>query len=108
MKVKQSLMRIIMASTLLLFVSVTDAGSPIVPGVKSRVIGDDLGTYDFSYLCDPLKICCLAPVYNPCPFPPGGSCIALVYYACCEPLEDCWYQRQGNKLVVWCGAPFPP
>lgn len=84
------------------------ADGPVVPGVKSCVVEDDLGVYDFSYLCDWSQVCCLSPVYSPCPFPPGGSCIAMIYYTCCDPLEDCWYQRQGNKIVVWCGGPFPP
>lgn len=84
------------------------AGGPIVPGVKSCVISDALGTYNYSYLCEWWEVCCLAPIYTPCPFPLPGGCIAAVVYDCCGPLEDCWYQRQGNKLVVWCGPPFPP
>lgn len=84
------------------------ADGPIVPGVKSCVIEDSTGVHDFSYLCHWSEICCIAPVYAPCPFPPGGTCIVEINFACCDPLEDCWYQRQGNKIVVWCGAGIPP
>jgi hypothetical protein len=81
---------------------------PVVPGVKSCTIEDSHGIIDFNHYCHWSQVCCIAPVYGPCPFPPGGTCLIWYEIECCDPLEDCWYQRQGTKFVVWCGDPFPP
>lgn len=82
---------------------------PVVPGVKSCLISDGHGGYvDFSGLCDWSQICCVAPLYGACPFPPGGTCLLSVTMTCCHPLDGCYYQRVGIHFNVWCGEPFPP
>lgn len=86
-----------------------NAGGPIVPGVQSCTVTAGDGTvYDFSYLCPPEDICCIAPVWGACPPGQTGPCLIDFRIACCDPNEDCWYQVRQGKLYVWCGEPFPP
>lgn len=101
--------RLIIVASILSAVSmsaIADDG-PMVPGVQSCAIDNGQGGLAI-IPCPPEKVCCVAPVYAPCPSGQGVCLVGHPFECCDSALEGCHYQRRGNKIYVWCGGPFPP